>query len=105
MEVDINVAEDLEVVYYKEKLLIDLLRDISTNKTNLSESLKEKLGKVLADIDLSLYMSLHKANDTDHRSSNIFGKICFRHVLFHNLKFIICKKHSLQWECCLIYGL
>ncbi|XP_075971855.1 uncharacterized protein LOC142973749 [Anticarsia gemmatalis] len=57
----------------QENVLLDIIKEVCSENNKLSDKLKGKVNKIIADCDLTHYSSLHKLSTTDESTATVLG--------------------------------
>lgn len=76
--------KSLDINLRQENMLLQIIKEVCSENNNLSEKLKTKINKIIADCDLKHYSSLHKLSSTDETTSTLLG---FMHQTTAELSF------------------
>lgn len=63
----------MDIKMKQENMLLEIIREVC-GENKLSEKLKGKVNRIIADCDLSYYSSLHRLSAGDESTATVLGK-------------------------------
>ncbi|KAF9798647.1 hypothetical protein SFRURICE_006977 [Spodoptera frugiperda] len=66
-----NVCMDIKMT--QENILLEIIKEVCSENNKLSDKLKGKVNRIIADCDLSYYSSLHKLSTGDESTATVLG--------------------------------
>lgn len=64
----------MEIKMSQENMLLEIIKEVCGENNKLSEKLKGKINRIIADCDLKYYSSLHRLSTADESTATVLGK-------------------------------
>lgn len=65
---------NMEVKTTQENILLEMIKELCSENGKLTNNLKGKVNRIIADCDLTHYSSLHKLSTANESTSTLLGK-------------------------------